>query len=92
MPCACVRAVGLWTPGPVFKKPDYVYHGTWAHLNGVLRKYLQSVCVDVSLIVPKQWLSKNGNKHKRNIRKLFDGEFSMRSVSYQIKAGEQFLI
>jgi hypothetical protein len=25
----------------------YVFHGTWAHLNGVLHKSLPSVCVSV---------------------------------------------
>jgi hypothetical protein len=30
----------------------YVYHGTWAHLNGVLHKSLPSVCVSVCVAFP----------------------------------------
>jgi hypothetical protein len=41
-------------------KTLYVYHGAWAHLNGVLQKSLPSVCVSVrvSLVVARQRLGK----------------------------------
>jgi hypothetical protein len=38
----------------------YVYHGTWAHLNGVLHKSLPSVCLYVyRVIVAWQQLGQN---------------------------------
>jgi hypothetical protein len=52
----------------------YVYHGTWAHLNGILHKSLPLVCVSlcVSPIVARQRLGKSvsGNEYARNNRRI----------------------
>jgi hypothetical protein len=53
----------------------------------------QSVCIYVPPIVAKQRLGKKrycGNKYTCKIEELLDMSFSMRSVSYQIKVGDQF--
>jgi hypothetical protein len=71
----------------------HVYHGTCAHLNGVLHKSShQSVCLYVyPPIVARQRLGKNVtaaiNTHA-TIEELLDTSFSMRSVSYQGKVGD----
>jgi hypothetical protein len=79
-----------------------VYHGTWAHLNVLIKKSLPSVCVSVCVslatIVARQRLSRNvtavTNAHA-TIEELLDTSFSMRSVSYQgkwaISSSENFL-
>jgi hypothetical protein len=67
------------------------YHGTWAHLNGVLNKSLPSIWVSVcvSCTVARQRLGKNvtvaTNTHATI--ELLDASFSVRSVSYQRKVG-----
>jgi hypothetical protein len=53
----------------------YAYHGTWAHLNGVLHKSLPSVCVSVCvfpLIVARQRLCKHvpATTNTRNNRRI----------------------
>jgi hypothetical protein len=58
-PAACVSVyppINFWMPDTW-----YVYHDTWAHLNGVLHKSLPSVCVSVCvpLIIARQRLDKN---------------------------------
>jgi hypothetical protein len=59
----------------------YVYHGTWAHLNGVLHKSLISVCLSVyPTIIARQWLGKNvtaaTNIHA-TVKELLDSSFYM---------------
>jgi hypothetical protein len=56
----CVSpAIDFWTPEAIFMKlgkyitvsgccaieEEEVYHGTWTHLNGLIKKSLPSVCV-----------------------------------------------
>jgi hypothetical protein len=36
-------------PERIFMRTWYVYHGTWAHLNGILDKYLPSICLSVNV-------------------------------------------
>jgi hypothetical protein len=65
---------------------SYVYHGTWAHLNGLLHKSLSSVCMYMfPLIIARQRLFKNvtsaTNTHV-TIEELLDTSFSLQSVSY----------
>jgi hypothetical protein len=58
--CLCVspyEAVNTWIN---IYEIWYVYHGTWAHLTGVLQKALPSVWVYVTPpVVARQWLGKN---------------------------------
>jgi hypothetical protein len=71
----------------------YVFHGTWAHLNGALHKSPPSICLSVcvsllSLLdnssvktLPRQRI------HMQRLE-LSDASFSMRSVLYQRKVGD----
>jgi hypothetical protein len=49
--CVCVLCVSAYPPLLTFEALTnlsenwYVYHGTWAHLNGLIKKSLPSVCV-----------------------------------------------
>jgi hypothetical protein len=72
-------------------------YDTWTHLNGVLHKFLPSVCVCVYvcvcvLIAARQRLGKNvavvNNTGTHAIYKLLDASFSMWSVPYQTKVGD----
>jgi hypothetical protein len=52
----------------------YVYHGSWAHLNGVLHKSLPSVCVCISLSLLGNGSVKKScrhNKYTRRNRRIF---------------------
>jgi hypothetical protein len=57
--------INFWMPEPIFMELGmyvcmYVYHGTWAHLNGVLHKSPSSVRVCVSpRIVARQRLCRH---------------------------------
>jgi hypothetical protein len=62
----------------------YIYHGTWAHLNGVLHKSLLAVCGSVCMyIVVRQRLCKHvpAATNTRNNRIAFP----IRSVFYKRK-------
>jgi hypothetical protein len=65
----------------------YVYHGTWAHINGVLHKCLLSVCV--SVCVSRLSLLRNGSVKTFPWQRVharieeFLETFYIRSVSYQ---------
>jgi hypothetical protein len=66
----------------------YVYHGTWAHLNGVFHKSLPSVCVPVcvsllSLLGNGSVKTFPGQRIYATIEEFLDASFSMRSASYQ---------
>jgi hypothetical protein len=88
--CLCISYIllNVWTN---LYETWYVYHGTWAHLNGVFHKFLPSVCQYVyPFIVARQWAGKNVaaamNTHKTT--ELLDASISMRSVPYQRKVGD----
>jgi hypothetical protein len=50
--CVCEsRSTNFWMPEPVVRETWYVYHATWAHLNGVLHESLWSVCVSVCVAI-----------------------------------------
>jgi hypothetical protein len=42
----CCPCVNFWTD---LYETCYVYYGTWAHLNGLIKKSLTSVCVSVCI-------------------------------------------
>jgi hypothetical protein len=74
---------------PIFTKRRMYIIGAWAHLNGVLTKYLPSVCMYVyPSVVARQRLGKNvtaaTNTHAP-IEELLDASFSIRSMSCQRK-------
>jgi hypothetical protein len=71
----------------------YVYHGTWAHLNGVLHKYLPSVCV-LYVYVARQRLGKKviAATNTQAIEALLDASFSMRSMSYERRVYESVCV
>jgi hypothetical protein len=72
----------------------YVYHGTCAHFKGVFHKFLPSVCVYICIpLTARQRLGKNVTAAMNTyatIQDLLDASFSVRSVSYQRKVGDQF--
>jgi hypothetical protein len=86
--CVCVyppyKLLNGWT---TLYETWYVYHGTWAHINGVVHKSLPSVCVPIGYPPPvaRQRLGKNvtsaTNTHA-TIEELVDASFYMRFVSY----------
>jgi hypothetical protein len=94
-PCVSVYTppslLNFWMPEPVFMKLGiYVYHCTWAYLNGVLHKCLSSVCLSLSVspIDARKRLSNDVTAAKNThatIKELLDALFSMRSVTYQKK-------
>jgi hypothetical protein len=59
-------------------KTWYVYHGTWAYLNGLIKKSLRTVCV--SPIVARQRLGRNVTAAMNT-----HASFSVWPVSYQGK-------
>jgi hypothetical protein len=67
----------------------YIYHGTLAHLHGVIS--LISVCVYV--YAARQWLSKiitAATKTHATTEELLDMSFPMRRMSYQRKMSNWF--
>jgi hypothetical protein len=71
----------------------YVYHGTWAHLNGVLHKSLPLVCLYVyPRIVTRQRLGKNLSPatNTQTTEELSDVFFSMWSAAYAREVGNYF--
>jgi hypothetical protein len=86
--CLCILLINLNVLINLYETL-YVYHDTWAHLNGVRLKPLPSVCVSVcvSPIIARQRLGKNvtaaTNTHATI--ELLDASFPMRSVSYEGK-------
>jgi hypothetical protein len=67
----------------------YVYHGTWAHLNGVLHKFVVSVCVSVCVSPYRCYATARQTRYRDN-EEFLEASFYMRPVSYQRKAGDQF--
>jgi hypothetical protein len=60
----------------------YIYHGTWAHFNGMFRKSLPSVCVSVCLSLLSllgKHIPAAMNTHAIELQ-LLDASFYMRSV------------
>jgi hypothetical protein len=76
--CLCLwnNPINFWMPESIFMKLGmYIYHGTWAHLNGVLHKSLPSVCASICIsllsllgngsvkciphFIARQWLGKH---------------------------------
>jgi hypothetical protein len=95
-------SVCLWIPFPstseclnqsVWNLVCTVHHGAWGHLNGVLHKFLPSVCVSVclSFTVARKRLGENVTavmNTNSTIEELFDASFYMRSVSHQMKVSD----
>jgi hypothetical protein len=67
----------------------YVYHGTWAHLNGVLHTSFPLVILCLYVYPPsvtREQLGENvtaATNIQTTIEELLDASFSKRSVSYQ---------
>jgi hypothetical protein len=79
------QLMNAWTS---LSETRYVYHGTWAHLNGVLYKSLPSVCVPVCVSLLSLLGNGSVNTFPRQrihatIEELLDASFCMRSVSYE---------
>jgi hypothetical protein len=73
--CVCISPLSTFDYLANLYEPWYVYHGTWAHLSGVLHKSLPSVCVCmcIFLIVARQWLDRHvpmATNRCRNRRKV----------------------
>jgi hypothetical protein len=73
--CLCVPHYQLLNAWTNLYETWYLYHGTWAYLNGVLHKSLPSVCMYIwyPTTVAGQRLGKKcyrGNEYTRNNRRL----------------------
>jgi hypothetical protein len=92
-----ILSVCLWIPPLTFNAWNnlydnwHVYHGTWAHLNGIFHKPShQSICLYVyHLIVARQrfYIHVPKATNTRNKEELLDASFSVRSVSYHTRVG-----
>jgi hypothetical protein len=85
--CELPPSINFRIPEPIFYEIWFIYHVTWAHLDGVLPSH-QYVCLYVyPAIVARQQLGKNvtAAMNTHILEKLFDAWFSMRSVLYQWK-------
>jgi hypothetical protein len=92
--CLCV-CLSLYPPYQILNawtnlyETWYVYHGTWAHFNGVLHKSLQSVCVSICVSpyrchVTAGQTRSHGNEYTQRWEELLDASFSIQSVSYRV--------
>jgi hypothetical protein len=87
--CLWIPPTNFWMLQPIMKL-GYVHHGTWAHLSGVLHKSLPSVSVCICIpIVARQRLDKNVMAEMKTHKRRIVSMFSMESVSYQRKVGDQ---
>jgi hypothetical protein len=69
----------------------YVYHATWAHINGVLHKSLSWVCMSVCLSLPPLLGSGSVKTFPQQriyatVEELLDASFSMRSCPIEGEA------
>jgi hypothetical protein len=49
--CVCIPCINFWMSEPIVMKLVILYHGTWAHLNNVLHKWIPSVCVYICILL-----------------------------------------
>jgi hypothetical protein len=90
--CLCIYVSLLWTfeclNQYLWNLVCTVYHGNWAHLNGILHKSLPSVCVSICISLLSLLCNSSVNTFPQQqihatIGELLDASFSMWSVSYE---------
>jgi hypothetical protein len=85
--CLCVSLLSNLNAWTNLYETWYAYHGTWAHLNGILHKS-PFVCMFILLSLLGNGCVKT--LPRQRIEKLLGASFSMWSVSYKRKVGDWF--
>jgi hypothetical protein len=81
--CLCVLPYQLLNASTNLYETWHVYHGTWAHFNGVLHKSLPSVCVSIPLSLLGNGSVNTFPRQRIHATELLDASFPMRSVSIE---------